>query len=155
MPARGPCDQVTTATRSPRGLAEILTLSGAPIPRTTSHSVWPSATVPVVPVAGAPPGALVDALASAGLAGGGIPGQAPSALTRSSAVTGLSGVSGGASIETFLMNSRPGRLNHSASFDNRSDWNMSDAPEQPAIAGASTSNSASCFRRSVLFFTTY
>ena len=26
----------------------MLTLSGAPIPRTTSHSVWPSATAPVV-----------------------------------------------------------------------------------------------------------
>jgi len=64
-----------------------------------------------------------------------MPGHAPLALTRSSAVTGLSGVSGGASIETFLMKSRPGRENHSASFDTRS-----DVPEQPAISGASTSS---------------
>src|ERR1700751_5588000 len=155
MPARAPCDQVTTATRSLRALAEILTLSGAPIPRTTSHSVWPSATVPVVPGGGAPAPASVDAFASAGPAGGGLAGHAPSALTRSSAGTGVSGVSGGASIETFLMNSRPGRENHSASFDNRSDWNMLDAPEQPAIAGARTSNNASCFERSILNFTMY
>jgi hypothetical protein len=70
-------------------------------------------------------------------------------------VTGLSGVSGGASIETLLMIRRAGRFIHSASFDYLSVWNISDAPEQPAIAGASTSNSASCFRRSVLFFTMY
>src|SRR6202007_1056402 len=106
------------ATRSPPGLAEILTLFGAPIPRTTSHSVWPSATGPVAPCGGAPAGVTVDAWASAGPAGGDIPGQAPSALTRSSAVTGLVGVSGGASIETFWMKSRPRRLNHCASFDN-------------------------------------
>ena len=49
-----------------------------------------------------------------------MPGQPPSALTRSSAVTGLSGVSGGVSIETLLMNNRPERENHSASFDSRS-----------------------------------
>jgi hypothetical protein len=76
-----------------------------------------------------------------------MPGQAPSALTRSSDVTGLSGVSGGVSIETLRMNSRPGRENHSASFDSRSDWNMSDAPEQPATAGASTSNANRPFER--------
>ncbi len=35
--------------------------------------------------------------------GGAIPGQPPSALTSSSGVTGLSGVSGGVSIEMFLM----------------------------------------------------
>ena len=49
-----------------------------------------------------------------------MPGQAPEALTRSSAVTALSGVSGGASIETLRVNSRPGRENHSASLDSRS-----------------------------------
>jgi len=70
-----------------------------------------------------------------------MPGQAPSALTRSSAVTGLSGVSGGVSIDTFLMNSRPGRENHSASFDSRS----ADEP-QPVTSGASTSSAKSCFR---------
>ena len=53
--------------------------------------------------------------------GGAMPGQPPSALTRSSGVTGLSGVSGGVSIETFLMNTRPERENQSASFDSRSD----------------------------------
>src|SRR5439155_24416212 len=101
MPARGLRDQLMTATRSPRALLEILTFGGAPMPRTTSHSVWPSATVP-------PTGAVVDALASAGPGGGAMPGQAPSALTRSSALTGVSGVSGGDSIEMFLMNRRPG-----------------------------------------------
>src|SRR6478672_952397 len=115
-----------TATRSPRALFERLTLSGAPMPRTTSHSVWPSATAPVVEGAGAPPAPSVEALASAGPPGGAIPGQSPSALTSSSAVTGLLGVSGGVSIETFLMNTLPERENHSASFDKRS-----DAPEQP------------------------
>src|SRR5437660_1369187 len=48
MPARPPREKVTTATRSPRGPVERLTLSGAPMPRTTSHSVCPSATVPEV-----------------------------------------------------------------------------------------------------------
>src|SRR6516164_1485282 len=129
MPARGPVAQVTTATRLPTASLERLTLLGAPMPRTTSHSVWPSATVP-------PDGAgdAVEALASAGAPVGAMPGQAPSALTRSSAVTGLSGVSGGASIETFLMNSRPGRENHSASFR----VIRSGVPEQPAISGANT-----------------
>ena len=64
--------------------------------------------------------------------GGAMPGQPPSALTRSSAVTGLFGVSGGVSIEMLRMNTRPERENHCASFDNRS-----DAPEQPAMTGAS------------------
>jgi hypothetical protein len=50
-----------------------------------------------------------------------MPGQAPSALTRSSAVTALLGVSGGVSIETFLMNNRPERENHSAYYDRISD----------------------------------
>ena len=79
-----------------------------------------------------------------------MPGQAPSALTRSSAVTGLSGVSGGVSIDTFRMNSRPERENHSASFDSRSDWNMSAPPEQPATAGAITSNANNPLERSLL-----
>src|SRR6516162_5321928 len=133
MPARAPCDQVTTVTRSPRGPWEMLTLTGAPMPRTTSHSVCPSATDPDDGGA-APAGPSVSALALVGLPAGAMPGQAPSALTRSSAVTGLSGVKGGASIETFLMNSRPGRENHSASFR----VIRSGVPEQPAISGANT-----------------
>src|ERR1700742_1060364 len=112
MPARGPRDHVTTAILSPPGLAERLTLSGAPMPRTTSHSVWPSATVPRLEGTGAPGAPSVAAVASAGPPGGAIPGQPPSALTRSSAVTGLSGVRGAVSIETGLMNSRPERENH-------------------------------------------
>jgi len=56
MPARGLREKVTTATRSPRPLLERLTLSGTPMPRMTSHSVWPSATVPPL-AAGAPPAA--------------------------------------------------------------------------------------------------
>src|SRR3954452_16243322 len=68
MPARGPVVHVTTATRLPAASFERLTLEGAPMPRTTSHSVWPSATVP-------PMGAgVVDALASAGPADGAMPG---------------------------------------------------------------------------------
>src|SRR5690348_4189903 len=132
MPARWPSAYVMTATRSPRALFERLTFAGAPMPRTTSHSVWPSATVPDVDGIGAADAPSVAALASAGLPpGGAIPAQIPSALTRSSAVTGLLGVSGGASIEIFLMNKRPGRENHSASREIRS-----DAPEQPATNGA-------------------
>src|SRR6185312_11143378 len=106
MPARGPLRHVITATRRPAASLERLTLEGAPMPRTTSHSVWPSATVPPTGAA-----AVVDALASAGPGGGAMPGHAPSALTRSSATTGLSGVSGGDSIEMFLMNRRLGLLN--------------------------------------------
>src|ERR1700716_2165656 len=135
-----------TATRSPRALLERLTLSGAPMPRTTSHSVWPSATVPVVEGTGAPAAPSVKALASAGPAGGAIPGQNPSALTKSSAPTGLLGVRGGVSIEMFLMNSLPGRENHSASFDSRSDENISDVLEQPATSGANTSSANSRLR---------
>src|SRR6478609_1516589 len=129
MPARGPVVQVTTATRLPAASPERLTLEGAPMPRTTSHSVWPSATVPPI---GA--GAVVDAFASAGPGGGAMPAQAPSALTRSSAPTGLSGVSGGDSIEMLLMKRRLGVLNHWASLDNRS------VPEQPASSGATAAN---------------
>src|SRR3984957_3138311 len=117
-----------TATRSPRGLFERLTLSGGPMPRTTSHSVWPSATVPVVEGAGAAAAPSANALALAGALAAVIPGQKPSALTRSSEVTGLSGVNGGVSIETFLMKSLPLRENQSASFDKRSDENISEAP---------------------------
>src|SRR3954462_6661152 len=127
MPARGPVVQVTTATRLPAASPERLTFEGAPMPRTTSHSVWPSATVP-------PTGAGVEALASAGPAGA-MPEQAPSALTRSSAPTGRSGVSGGDSIEMLLMNRRLGLLNHWASLDNRS-----VPPEQPATSGATAAN---------------
>src|SRR5450631_767611 len=132
-----------TATRSPRELPERLTLAGAPMPRTTSHSVCPSATVPDVEAVGAPAAPLARALASPGAA---IPGQNPSALTRSAGPTGSLGESGGVSMEMLRMNSRPGRENHSASFDSRSDENMSDALEQPAIAGASTSSASNDFR---------
>src|ERR1700756_1299913 len=72
MPARPPRVQVTTATRSPPALLEMLTLSGAPMPRTTSHSVCPSATDPR-DCGGAPAGPSVSALGSAGGAGGGAP----------------------------------------------------------------------------------
>ncbi len=121
-------------------------MPGAPTPRTTSHSVWPSATVPDVEGSGGAPAALlVRALASADPAGGAIPGHSPSALTRSSAVIGLFGVSGGVSIETLLMNNLPERENHCASFDRRSDENMSDAPAQPARAGANSSNASRRF----------
>jgi hypothetical protein len=58
----------------------------------------------------------------------------------------LFGVSGGVSIETLLMNNLPERENHCASFDSRSDENMSDALEQPARAGANSSNASRQFR---------
>src|SRR3569833_3489144 len=64
-----------------------------------------------------------------------MPGQPPSALTRSSAVIGFSGVSGGVSIETLRRKIRRDPENHSLSFDNRS-----LAPEQPDTADASTMN---------------
>ena len=70
-----------------------------------------------------------------------MPGQAPSALTSSSGVTALVGLSGGVSIETLRMNTRPERENQSASFDIRS-----DAPEQPASAGPSSINTSNGFR---------
>ena len=75
-----------------------------------------------------------------------MPGQAPSALTRSSAVTGLFGVNGGVSIEMLRMNTRPVRENQSASRDNRSDCSISAVPEQPEMTGASTSNASNGFR---------
>src|SRR6185369_990347 len=128
-----------TATRSPRALLEKLTLSGAPMPRTTSHSVCPSATVPVVEGGGLPAAPSASAVAPA--PGVAIPGQPPSAETSSSGVTGLSGLSGGVSIDTFRMNTRPVRENQSASFDIRS-----DALEQPASAGPSNNNVSSGFR---------
>ncbi|MGH6677501.1 MAG: hypothetical protein ACREDL_00830, partial [Bradyrhizobium sp.] len=94
--------------------------------------------------------ASVEASALAGLAGAGIPGHAPSALTRSSGVTGLSGVSGGASTETFLTKNRLGRDNHFVSLEKRS-----EALEHPAITGASESNSSNNGVRSwPWFFTT-
>jgi hypothetical protein len=146
MPARAPCDQVTMATRSPCGLLDRLTLSGAPIPRTTSHSVCPSATCPPAVAGGAPAGLSVSALASPGPPGAGIPGQAPLAVTRSSAETGLSGVSGGESIDTLRMNRRPGRENHSESFDSRS-----ELPEHPATNGASAISAKSRGRNWYVF----
>src|SRR5258705_3743211 len=146
MPARRPREKVTTATRSPGGLLERLTLSGAPMPRTTSHSVCPSATVPEVE-GGAPAAPLASALASPA---GAIPGQPPSAPTRSSAVTGLSGLSGGVSIETLRMNSRPERENHCASFESRSDCSNSAVPEHPTIRGATAHNASSRFRLKIL-----
>src|SRR3982074_929530 len=106
------------------------------MPRATSHSVCSSATAPGLAVGAAAPS--VNALASAGGPGAAMPGHSPSALIRSSGVTGLSGVNGGVSIETFLMKTLPGRENQSASFDNRSDESMLDAPEQPAISGAAS-----------------
>src|SRR5260370_16759256 len=109
------------ASRSPRGLLERLTLSGAPMPRTTSHSVWASATAPVVEAVGAAAAPSVSALASAGPFGGVIPGQSPSALTRSSEVTGLLGVSGPVSIATFLINNPPEPQNPSPHFPNTHD----------------------------------
>jgi hypothetical protein len=48
-------------------------------------------------------------------------------------------VSGGVSIETLRMNTRPERWNHCASFDSRS------GVEQPAISGASAHNANSRF----------
>ncbi len=87
----------------------------------------------------------VEALASAGPAADN-PGQPPSALTKSPGVTGLSGDSGGVSIDTFLMKSLPERENHSASFDKRSDEKTSAVLEQPAMTGANTSNVNSRFR---------
>jgi hypothetical protein len=107
------------------------------MPRTTSHSVWPSATVPVVEGAGAV--LPVEALASTGPPAADNPGQPPSALTKSPGATGLSGVSGGASIDTFFLKIRPERENHSASLDKRSDEKKSAVLEQPAMTGANTS----------------
>jgi hypothetical protein len=75
-----------------------------------------------------------------------MPGHCPSALTRSSAVTGLSGVNGGVSIETFLMKTRPERENQSASFDSRSEEIMLVVPEQPATSGAASTSTSNRFR---------
>jgi len=80
-------------------------------PRTTSHSVMTKRHRPVVEAVGAAAAPSVSALASAGPFGGAIPGQSPSALAKSSELTGLLGVRGGVSIETFLMNSLPEREN--------------------------------------------
>src|SRR6201992_4179704 len=124
----------------------MLTALGAPMARTTSHSVWPSATVPVATGAGAA-APSDNALAFVGIFADAIPGQAPSALTRSSAVTGLSGVSGGVSIETFLMKRRPLRENHSASFDMRSEEKISEAvAPHPDSTGASNRSASTGFR---------
>src|ERR1700748_2068400 len=110
----------------------MLTLLGTPTARTTSHSVWPSATVPVTGCEVAAAAASADAFASVGPGGAIIPGHIPSELTRSSDVIGLSGVNGGAWM--LWIESLPDRLNQSASRDSRSDENMSPmlAPEQPA-----------------------
>src|SRR5258705_12927427 len=109
------------------------------MPRTTSHSVCPSATLPAVEGGGLPAAPSASAFAPA--PGAAIPGQPPSALTSSSGVTAFSGLSGGVSIDTFRMNTRPVRENQSASFDIRS-----VAPEQPASAGPSSNNVSSGFR---------
>src|SRR5579864_6614027 len=132
-----------TARRSPRGLLEMLTLSGAPMSRTTSHSVCPRATLPVVVGAAAPPSD--NALAFVGTPADAIPGQAPSALTRSSGVTGLSGVSGGESIETFLMKSLLLRENHSASFKSLLKRSEAVAP-QPTKIGADNNTASTLFQ---------
>jgi hypothetical protein len=112
------------------------------MPRTTSHSVWPSATVPVVEGCGLPAAPSASALAPA--PGATMPGQAPSALTSSSGVTALVGLSGGVSIETLRMNTRPERWNQSASLDIKS-----DAPEHAASAGPSNTNISNGFRSNV------
>ena len=67
-----------------------------------------------------------------------MPGQAPSALTRSSAPTGVVGFSGGALIDTLLIDSLPACENQSASLEKKS-----DVFEQPAIIGANASSSDS------------
>ncbi len=80
---------------------ERLTSSGAAaMARTTSHSVWPSATGAVT-ACGAAGCASDDALASADAPGVGMPAHEPSAPIRSLAVTSLVGVSGGVSIEVL------------------------------------------------------
>src|SRR4051794_10112670 len=110
------------------------------MPRATSHSVWPSATEP-------PRGAGVAlAPSDTALASGAIPGHCPSALIRSSAVIGLSGVSGAVSMETLRMNSLPGRENQSASFESMSLPKLA-ALEQPAISGAATASSSNRFEK--------
>src|SRR6185436_16155346 len=106
------------------------------MPRTTSHSACPSATVPVVEGVGAPAAPSASALALPA-----IPGQPPSALTSSSGATALSGLSGGVSIDTFRMNTRPDRENQSASFDSRS-----VPPVQPVRTGPSSNNASNGFR---------
>jgi hypothetical protein len=73
---------------------------------------------------------------------------------RSSGVTGLSGVSGGVSIETLLTNTLPDRENQSASFDSRSDDNMSDALPQPDTSGAITRSDIKALRRNLGCLTT-
>ena len=102
-------------------LIQCAIISGAssPTPRMTSHSVCPSATVPLLTGGGLPAAPSSNAFASAVPGGGAMPGHAPSALTRSSAVTGLSGVNGGVSIDTLRMNTRPVRENQSASRDRK------------------------------------
>src|SRR3981189_3640647 len=103
------------------------------MPPTTSHPLVPSATVPVVEGGGLLAAPSASAFAPA--PGVAIPGQPPSAATNSSGVTAFSGLSGGVSIDTFRMNTRPVRENQSASLDIRS-----VAPEQPASAGPSSNN---------------
>ena len=94
-------------------------------------------------VAAAPSDSALDSPAPIG---GAMPVQRPSALMRSSGVTGLSGVSGGVSIETFLINILPDRENQSASLDSRSDDNMSDALPQPDTRGATKSSDINALR---------
>ena len=97
--------------------------------------------MPVVAGGGAEAAPSVSALASAGAPAGAIPGQSPSALTKSSAVTGLFGVKGGVSIETLVIDNRPARENQSASFDRRS-----DVLPQPVTSGAKSSSASSDVR---------
>src|SRR5258708_36456755 len=99
------------------------------MPRATSHSVCSSATAPGL-VVGAAAAPLVSALASAEVPGGAMPGHCPSALIRSSGVIGLSGVNGAGSIETFLVETLPGRGNQSASLDSMSEGNKFEALPQ-------------------------
>src|ERR1700744_5289759 len=101
----------------------MLTLLGTPTARTKSHSVWPSATVPVTGCGVTAAAATADAFASAGPGGGVIPEHIPSGLTRSCDVIGFCGGNGGAWM--LSIESLPVRLNQSASRDIRSDENMS------------------------------
>ena len=103
----------------------------------------PVAAVGVAGAAAAPSDSALDAPAPID---GAMPGQRPSALMRSSGVAGLSGVSGGVSIETFLINSLPYRDMQSASLDSRSEDIMSDALPQPDTTGATKSSNINAFR---------
>jgi len=85
------------------------------MPRTTSHSVWPSATTPVPCGGGAPAAPLASALACRST-GRRHAGDSRPRRCEIFAVTALFGVSGGVSIEMLRMNIRLGRENQSASL---------------------------------------